>query len=153
MEKTSVNLANHPFVHGLDPRHVALLASLAEEATFLPGEYLYRQGVPAERFYLLHTGRVALQAYAAGRGGRTIDTAEAGETIGWSWFVEPYKAHFDAVALEPVLASAFSARQIRELCRSNHDIGYFVLSRLIHLMEQRLQRTHLQLLDLYGNVT
>ncbi|MDZ7343567.1 MAG: Crp/Fnr family transcriptional regulator, partial [candidate division KSB1 bacterium] len=33
----------------------------------------------------------------------------------------------------------------------DHDLGYELLKRFAHIIEQRLQSTRLQLLDIYGN--
>ena len=39
---------------------------------------------------------------------------------------------------------------LRRKCEEDHNLGYEILKRFAHIMEQRLESTRLQLLDLYG---
>jgi len=39
---------------------------------------------------------------------------------------------------------------LRTKCEENHDLGYEVLKRFAQIMEQRLEATRLQLLDVYA---
>lgn len=149
MEQT-VTLANHSFLEGMAPHHAQALKSLAKPVTIRAGQNLYHQGEEACCVYLILNGTVAMQAYAAGRGGATIDTAGPGDYVGWSWLIEPYKAHFDAVAQTDVEAIALDAYELRQMCEQDHQLGYQVVKRILRLMEQRLQGTRLQLLDMYG---
>jgi len=57
-------LPHHPFLAGLDEDALALLARCATLVHFAPGEYLFREGEPADAFYVLRTGRVAGKAFA-----------------------------------------------------------------------------------------
>lgn len=140
----------HSFFDGLDDRHIQTLEKVSFTAHFRPGERLFHQGEPHGHLYLIYEGRVAIQAYAPGRGGKTIDTAGPDDYVGWSWVVAPYRSHYDAVAEEQVVAKAIDAAALRALCEEDHELGYRVLSRMTKLMEQRLRGTEMLLLDLYG---
>jgi hypothetical protein len=74
-----------------------------------------------------------------------------GEILGWSWLIPPYNWHFDARAVELTRAIALDGKCLRNKCEQDHDLGYELLKRFAHIMEQRLQATRLQLLDVYGN--
>ena len=39
-----------------------------------------------------------------------VDPVPAGELLGWSWLAPPYRAQFDARALEKLLSPFFSTR-------------------------------------------
>ena len=71
------------------------------------GQLLFREGDPADTFYLVRHGSVALETFVPARGPVMIETLEAGEVVGWSWLFPPYRWHFDARALSPC------ARQLR----------------------------------------
>jgi len=56
------HIARQPFFNGLSDRHLRLLAESAWEIKFEPGQTIFSEGSPANRFYLILTGKVLLQA-------------------------------------------------------------------------------------------
>jgi CRP/FNR family cyclic AMP-dependent transcriptional regulator len=140
----------HPFLEGLNRHQHQLLTDCAMPVHFEPGELLFREGDPADRFYLLQRGNVALESHTKDRGRALIQTVGAGEVLGWSWLFPPYFWHFDARALEPVDALYIQGRSLREECESDHDLGYELTKRMASVMLRRLQATRRQMLDLVG---
>lgn len=143
-------LAEHPFFEGLPDKHLKVIVGCASNVSFEEGETIFHEGEEANRFYLIRQGRVALEVYAAGIGTITIQTLDAGDILGWSWLVPPYRWHFDARAVEPVRAIALDGECLRRKCEEDHDLGYELLKRFAEIITQRLQATRLQLLDVYG---
>lgn len=143
-------LAEHPFFAGLEPRYVQIIAGCASNVAFGEGHIIFREGEEANRFYLIREGRVALEVHAAGVGTITIQTLDAGDILGWSWLVPPYRWHFDARAIEPTRAIALDGECLRRKCDEDHDMGYELLKRFAEIITQRLQATRLQLLDVYA---
>jgi CRP/FNR family transcriptional regulator, cyclic AMP receptor protein len=150
METLEPLLAAHPFFADLDPRFLQVVAGCAANGRFPAGTFLGREGEPANQFYLLRHGKVALQIHLPDRGALTIETLEAGEVLGWSWLFPPYRWHFDAQALELTRALVFDGQCLRAKCEADYDLGYALMQRFAHIMLLRLQATRLQLLDLYG---
>src|SRR5580704_14281230 len=97
-------IAAHPFLAGMSSHHLELLARYAIQKRFKPGEVIFRAGEPAHGFFLIETGRIALEGSVMERGPITTDVVHAGEPLGWSWLFPPYSWHFDARAIEPVTA-------------------------------------------------
>lgn len=143
-------LAEHPFFAGLDARYVQIIAGCASNVVFNEGQTIFREGEEADRFYLIREGRVALEVHAAGIGTLTIQTLDAGDILGWSWLVPPYRWHFDARAVEQTRAIALDGDCLRRKCEEDHDLGYELLKRFAEIITQRLQATRLQLLDVYS---
>jgi hypothetical protein len=56
-----------------------------------------------------------------------------------------------ARAVELTRAIALDGKCLREKCEKDHDLGYELLKRFSNIIEQRLEATRLQLLDVYGN--
>jgi CRP/FNR family transcriptional regulator, cyclic AMP receptor protein len=144
----SVLLAEHPFLKGLNPHQLRLLSDCAMVVQFQPGELLFNEGDPANRFYLIHSGKVSLELQVKDRGLISVQEVGGGEVLGWSWLFPPYYWHFAARALEPVEAVFFYATPLREECEADHDLGYELLKRMAHVIINRLQATRRQLLDL-----
>jgi CRP/FNR family transcriptional regulator, cyclic AMP receptor protein len=144
--KIEAAIRTHPFLEGLSPYHYRMLSDCAMEARFAAGELIFREGDPANQFYLIRTGAVALESYTRDRGAICLQTIEAGDVLGWSWMFPPYLWHFDARALEPTLVVLLEGTPLRAQCESDHDLGYKLMKRLAQVMMNRLQATRWQLL-------
>lgn len=145
-------LLEHAFFRGLAPRDVALLAGCASNVRFAADELVFREGDPADRFFLLREGRVAVEVRVPARGSVVLQTLEAGDVLGWSWLFPPYRWTFDARALEPVRALAFDGVCLRRKCDEEPRLGYALMQRFARIVTERLQAARLQLLDVYGHV-
>jgi CRP-like cAMP-binding protein len=143
-------IRDHPFFAGLDEQYLALLSGCAKNVRFEADAYLFREGEPADQFYLIRHGRVALDLSAPGRGAVRFQTLGAGEIVGVSWLIPPYRWTFDAQALEPIHAISMDAVCLRQKCEVDHDLGYEMMKRFIPVIIQRLQATRLQVIDVYG---
>ena len=150
METLERVLRDHAFLKGLDQPYIQLLVGCAANARFEPGQLLFREGEEADRFYILRHGKVGLEIFSPQRGPITIETIGEGEVLGWSWLFPPYQWHFSARALELTRAIALDGKCLRTKCEGDAVLGYEMMKRFAHIMEQRLQATRLQLLDLYG---
>ena len=109
-------LPEHPFFAGLGEDAIALVAGCAVNAHFRPGEYLFREGEPADTFYVIRHGRVSLEVHARRSARRGGQRATPTTWSGWSWLVPPYRWLFDARATEetaPSPSTGLPARQVR----------------------------------------
>jgi CRP/FNR family transcriptional regulator, cyclic AMP receptor protein len=150
MQRLDAILADHPFFSGLPAEHSQLIAGCASMARFDKGELICSAGEAAEHFYLIRHGKVALEIIVPGRGRVPIQTVGEDEVLGSSWLFPPYRWYFDAEALELTRVLVFDGKCLREKCERDHDLGYELMKRFAQEMEQRLQATRLQLLDVYG---
>ena len=143
-------LAEHELFVGLDPSYAELLAGCATNVALPAGKPIFREGEPADNFWLIRRGRVALELHSPGTGQLLIETLDDNEVLGWSWLLPPYRWHFDAVALEDTGAVMFDGACVRAKFDADPRLGYQLLSRFMPLVVDRLQATRLRLLDLYG---
>jgi CRP-like cAMP-binding protein len=150
MEGLERIIKEHPFFAGLNEEFCALVCGCAKNARFDAGQYLFHECEPADEFYLLRHGRVALQLTAPGRGAVTFQTVGSGEILGVAWLVPPYRWTYDAKALELTRAIAMDASCLRQKCETDHDLGYEMMKRFMPVLIERLQATRLQILDVYG---
>ncbi|MDE3086840.1 MAG: cyclic nucleotide-binding domain-containing protein [Acidobacteriota bacterium] len=139
----------HPLLSGLPAPIIEELAGCARNVAFEAGALLLVEGSPADTFYLLRRGRVAIEVRSPVRGPLVIETTGPGDVVGWSWMVPPYRSQFDARALEPVGAVALDAVCLRTKAAADPSVGYLLLQRVSAVLIDRLQATRLRLLDLY----
>jgi len=143
-------LRDVPIFQGLQPELIAEFAGCGSNVRFDEGAVLFREGDPADVFYVLRHGSVVLETFVPARGPTTIETLEAGEVLGWSWLFPPHRWHFDARALTLVRATAFDGACLRGKCEEDPALGYDLMKRFAQVLIQRLQWTRLRLLDVYG---
>ena len=151
LQDLTESLHKHPFLSDMDEELLKTLTSCASNVVLPEGARLFREGENAKTFYLIRSGRVALEIQAGERGQIRIQTVGPGEVLGWSWLISPYRWHFDAYAVEQVHAFAIDATCLRTKCETDHHFGYEMLRRFSEVLERRLEATRLQLLDVYGS--
>ena len=143
-------IGKSPALGGLDPRHLELIAGCGENARFAPGAPLFGAGEPADRFFLIRRGSVALELAVPQHEPVTIETLHDGELVGWSWLFEPHRWTFGAHAVEDTGVIVFDGACLRGKCDADHELGYQLMQRFAAVLVARLQATRLQLLDVYG---
>jgi CRP/FNR family cyclic AMP-dependent transcriptional regulator len=153
MDIDPTTLASQPFLKGMTERILTLLAAEAMPVEFKAGTSIFTAGGPANRFYLLLSGEVALEASGDQRDDErkplVIGTLGAGEVLGWSWLFPPYYWLFDARAVTPVRAIFFYGSRLREQCETDHELGYQLMKRTNEIVLGRLQATRRRLLEHY----
>jgi CRP-like cAMP-binding protein len=121
-------------LRGLQPKFIRTLAGYATETEFKPGQLIFREGDPANRFYLIIHGEVALESSCPEKVAVRIQTLGRGEVLGWSWLFPPYYWHFDARVLEPTRLVFFYGTRLREHCETDHEFGYELMKRTADLV-------------------
>lgn len=145
-------LADQPFFAGLPPSDLEVLAGCGENVHFRSGETIFREGEPAERFYVVRSGRVGLEIHKVGRPAHLVTTLAAGDVLGASWLFPPYQWQFEALALDDTSAVALDAVCLRAKCDADPALGYRLVKRFAGLLVKRLQAARFRLLDVYGDV-
>ncbi len=143
-------LEEMPALRALGSGHRATIAGCAGNASFTSGAQIMREGEPADAFYVIRKGAVAVVTEVPGRGAVTVETLHAGDMLGWSWLLEPYRNEFGARALATTRLLGFDAACLRGKCEADPALGYDMLKLLAAGFAERLRDTRLRLLDLYG---
>ena len=141
-------VAEHPFLEGMKSEHLAILTECAMLAEFKKGEMVFREGDPANRFYLIRSGRVELEAEVKERDRMLIQTLGPGDVLGWSWLFPPYYWRFDARAATSVKAIFFYGTWLREYSEQDHNLGYELMKRTAEVVIKRLQAARKYLVEL-----
>src|SRR6266700_4178095 len=141
-------IAGHPFLKGLSQQHLlAILAEYATAADYKKDELIFREGDPANRFYLIRQGQVELETEIKDRGRMLIQTIGPGDVLGWSLLFAPDDWHFDARAVSPVKAIFFYGTPLRQRCEEDHHLGYELMKRVAEVVIKRLQAARKRLIE------
>ena len=140
-------LARHPFTKGMEHHHLEVLAQSAMPAHFEKDQILFKVGEPANGFYLLESGSIALQGCVSPDDPITTDVVLPGEALGWSWLFPPYLWHFDARALEPSTAISVSGLALRQHRDEDLTLSHELFHRMCEVMVRRLNHAHRKLVE------
>lgn len=143
-------LREHAFFAGMSDADRALIAGCAANEVRKAGEYVYREGDPADKFYVIRHGRVALEVHAPHRAPIIVDTLGPDEVLGWSWLLPPYRNAFDARAVELTRLVSLDATCLRGKMDEDPVLGYSLYRRFAPIIAERLAAARRQMIDLYG---
>jgi CRP-like cAMP-binding protein len=143
-------MLEHPFFAGLREDYVRLMGGCGENVTYRAGQVLATEGSPADHFFVIRAGRIALELHTAPAQTACLQTLDAGDVLGWSWLFPPYRWSFDARAVQDVRAIRVDGACLRGKCDEDPAMGYALMKNFSRLMIERIESARLQLLDLYG---
>lgn len=144
-------LNEHPYFQNLPDGTIELIAGCAKNVVFKENEYLLKEGADANEFYLMRTGKVALEIATPGRGELTFMTLDAGDLVGVSWLIKPYRWVYDARAIEETRVLAFDAKCLRDKCDADHEVGYQMMQLFVTSLVQRVELAIHQMAHMYSD--
>ncbi|WP_193164243.1 cyclic nucleotide-binding domain-containing protein [Microbulbifer hainanensis] len=143
-------LREHPFFSGLDEDYLELLAGCGENRIYNTGDYIARENDPADHFFVIRDGQVAVESYLPNYGALCLQTLHKGDIFGWSWLFPPYLWTFDARAMNEVHVICLNGKCLREKCKTDPKMGYELMQRFARIITDRLHATRMQLMDVYS---
>lgn len=150
MRDIATEMSSHRFFADMSEPMRKRLAACSEFVSFGADETILKEDAPANSFWAIRSGRVAVGVRTPNRGLVVINTLHAGEILGWSWLIKPYRWTFEAVTLEPVRAIEIHAECLRPYLDEDPAAGYELVTRIAGVMAERLESAGLRLVDIYG---
>ena len=144
-------LGEAPVFAGIGDEYLELIAGCGQNVRLATDRRLFREGEPADTFYVVRHGAVALEIARPARPPVVVETLHDGDVVGWSWLVSPYRWHFDARAVEPTAGVAMDGACLRGKCAEDTALGFELMQRFSQVMVERLEATRMRLLDVYGD--
>lgn len=126
---------------GLGDDDVDRIASVAGRKTLHSGEYLFLLGDHADSLYVLLDGKMQVCFPLSVKGTMkdiTVETKKAGDVLGWSAFVKPYRFTLSARAADPSELATFPRPELTSLFEQDSRLGYVFMRRLSELVGRRL---------------
>jgi signal transduction histidine kinase len=146
MRTTPEHLAQFDLLAGLPAEVLADLATHAEESDHDDGALLFSEGTPAERLFLIASGRVSLEKRVQlGRTGTprraATEVVGPGQPVGWSSLVPPYEYTSTAVCVGQASVLMLPGPAVRQVMAEYPAVGYLIMGRVAALIRQRLTNT------------
>ncbi len=141
-------LRRYPFFASLDEAHIQAIAMLGEEKHYGQDAILVQQETPATKLMLLLEGDVDL-IYSGGGEGMVVNTLvgsiAAGEVLGVSSLIPPYRYICSARNHVPVRVVEFNAQPLREMMEKDPRLGYALMVNTAAAVLERLKYTQVEL--------
>lgn len=143
-------IAMHAFLGDLPSGWLRRIAVYGRPVMRHPGTRLFAEGDPAERFWLVHSGVVALDFFVPGRGHVRLEQIAADSVLGWSWLVPPHRCTLGAVVAQEMSAVEFRAAGVRSLIGADPDLGRELTQRFLTVVAGRLSASRHRLATMYA---
>jgi CRP-like cAMP-binding protein len=149
----SQDLTRIALFDGLAAGQVRTLAPLFRPVCFVAGEAVFAQGDPAERVFVLVSGRVALRMLPEDGGSLTIAVIHPGGVFGWSAALGRARYTSSAVAETAAAAVVVRGDDLRAFVRADETAGRLLLGRMALAVAGRAgdAHAHAQFARLIGN--
>ena len=126
--------------HGMDKDFVKEIMDLSTKTIFEAGEYLFREGDPADAFYILLKGQVAL---VTGEVGQVVHmVSHSGEAFGWSSLVGRSSYSASAMCEKPTKLLKLSGKRVREILEKHPEHGLIFYNHLALALGARLVQVY-----------
>ena len=112
------------------------------------GEVFFQQDQPADRLYLLVSGRVEIRFKPYDGEALTVSIIEAGGVFGWSAALGRSSYTSGAVCTANGRCLSIRGRDLRRICEDHPATGVILLERLAEVIALRLTSTHDHVMDL-----
>jgi CRP-like cAMP-binding protein len=142
-------LRAHPFSRVLSEPQLERLFRCGTLLSFQPRAFVFREGEPADRLFLIRAGQIALEQHVPGQGNTQMETLRAGDVLGFSWLFERERWTLDARAVESSELFALDGACVQAQMQADPALGLVITTQLAHQLYERLQRVRLQRLDVY----
>jgi len=144
-------LSDFAFFAGLDKPELERLATIAGEIGFERGDFICREGDPAQRFYLLLDGWADILVNIDPQGQRRelLATLTAGDIFGWSALVQPYIYTTSVVCASPVRAISFNGVDLLAMGEADLRLGSALMTSICQVIASRLRATRQQMISLF----
>ncbi len=145
---TNIPLSEFPLFRNLPEELLDKVAALGEEAAFLQGETVFREGEEADKLHFLLEGGIILKVKLTSRPESITVSAmsQRYESFGWSGIVPPYHYTASAVCEVDCKVLMIPGDSFMELLKDNPAAGFIVMQRLTELIASRLRNSRQALL-------
>ncbi len=127
---------------GLSPEDAQQALDLGSKMWVPAGSQLFHLGDRAENLFLVDRGRIRLTLPMRVRGGDEdvlVEERSAGQTVGWSALIPPYRFTLSAMAPVDTIVIALSREALRAHFEAHPEVAAVVCLNVAAVIGQRLQ--------------
>ena len=118
------------------------MSEVCREQSFTSGEFIFREGEPGNRLYLVISGEVRISRVVPGSGEEALAVLKPGALFGEMSVFDRSERSTDAIANQDTTCLTISRPDFELLLDFNRDIAYKVLWAVVRLLSTRLRSTN-----------
>ncbi|PYP18285.1 MAG: cyclic nucleotide-binding domain-containing protein [Gemmatimonadetes bacterium] len=126
----------------LDDGELARVAEVCREQKFTVGQYVFKEGEPGNRLFLISSGEVRISRTIPGSGEEALAVLKPGACFGEMSIFDRSERSTDAIANTACTLITISRSDFELLLDFNRDIAYKVLWSVVRLLSARLRVTN-----------
>jgi CRP/FNR family cyclic AMP-dependent transcriptional regulator len=126
----------------LDDGELARVAEVCREQEFQSGEYVFREGEPGNRLFLIVEGEVRISRMIPGSGEEALAILKAGALFGEMAVFDRSERSTDAISNGGCKLLSISRSDFELLLDFNRELAYKVLWSCTRLLSSRLRSTN-----------
>jgi len=122
----------------LSEKQLNLIAQITDAVCYPPGQVLFAEGQPGERFFFLVKGDIDILHNIGREGEVLVDTVSGEEVIGCSALIEPYTYTATERSLTEVEVLEVDAIALRQLMEEDRRLGFLIQQHIMRVLMKRL---------------
>jgi CRP/FNR family transcriptional regulator, cyclic AMP receptor protein len=142
MSDTLELLRTIPLFTALSRDELGKIAELCEPKSWESGEYIFREGEPGNRLFIIVEGGVRISRQIPGAGEEALAVLKRGALFGELAVFDKGDRSTDAISHGGTTALTISRSEFEMLLEFNRDLAYKVLWAVVRMLSGRLRSTN-----------
>jgi len=142
MSATMELLRSLPIFKELTDVELEQIAEICEEKSFATGEYVFHEGEPGNRLFIIVEGEIRISRQIPGAGEEALAVLKRGAMFGEMAVFDRSERSTDAIAHGGARLLTISRAEFEILLDFNRDIAYKVLWAVVRVLSARLRATN-----------
>lgn len=126
----------------LDEGELARVVEVCREQKFAVGQYVFKEGEPGNRLFIIAEGEVRISRNIPGAGEEALAILKAGAVFGEMAIFDRSERSTDAIANTSCTLITISRSDFELLLDFNRDLAYKLLWSVVRLLSARLRVTN-----------
>jgi len=139
MDRIREALGTVNLFEGLAPEGIDQIAAIATETWRKLGEYIFRQGDPGDKLYLIIEGKVRISRTVPGMGEEALAVLGPGEAFGEMSLIDDFPRSADALVHESCRLLEISREAMDDLLFLKKELAYEILWNFVRILSVRLR--------------
>lgn len=131
-----------PLFTALTPDELEKIAELCESQSFESGDYIFREGEPGNRLYIIVDGGVRISRQIPGAGEEALAVLKRGALFGEMAVFDRSERSTDAISHGGTTVLTISRSEFEMLLEFNRDLAHKVLWAVVRMLSGRLRSTN-----------
>lgn len=126
----------------LDEDEMKHVAEICKEHQFKFGQYIFKEGEPGNRLFIIADGEVRISRQVPGSGEEALTVLKKGACFGEMAVFDRSERSTDAIANKDCTLVTITRSDFEMLLDFNRELGYKILWSVVRLLSERLRVTN-----------